>query len=78
MSSFAPINPAELYPVAELQRRTGLGDKAIRLARRAEKEPLRVLFLHSRRFVLGADFIRYAEAHGVEDPPTAGTKGGAR
>lgn len=74
MSGYGEIVPDRIYPVPTLQKLTGLGDRAIRLARQREDRPLKVLFLHKRRFVLGRHFIEYCEAHGEIEPPTTGKR----
>ena len=61
-----PLRSDETYPLAELKRRTGWGDSAIRAARRAGLKPVR---LHGRVFYRGCDVVAYidkeAEAVGV-------------
>jgi len=57
----APIEPGTCYPLNDFQRRSGLGDSAMRAARRAG---LKVLYLHKRPFVFGDDFIAYLKEHG--------------
>ena len=56
-----PIDPATCYPLADFQRRTGFGDAAMRAARKAG---LRVIYVHKRPFILGADFILYLQEAG--------------
>jgi hypothetical protein len=48
--------------MANFQPRSGLGDSAMRAARKAG---LRVIYLHKRPFVLGTDFIKYLTEAGV-------------
>jgi hypothetical protein len=45
-----------LYSLPEFKKRTGLKEWAIRSARRAG---LRVLYLHGRAFIRGADWMEY-------------------
>ena len=58
------IEPGTLYSLAELKKRTRLGDWAIRQARKAG---LRVRTIGNARFVFGADFQEFVEAHGDEE-----------
>jgi hypothetical protein len=67
--TLAPIEPDSLYPVAVLKRITGLGDAALRQARRAG---LVVRYLHGRAYVCGHDFIRYATENGSTEAPSGG------
>ena len=62
-SSLQPVRPDELYPLGAFRRISGLGDTALREARRAG---LRVIYRHGRGFILGADAIRYL----TTDPPS--------
>jgi hypothetical protein len=56
-----PIEPDVLYPLAVFKRHTGLGDAALRSARR---NGLRVLRVGGRGSILGSDFIEYVNVHG--------------
>ena len=58
------IEPAVLYTLAELKKRTRLGDWAIRKAR---KDGLRVSRVGNARFVLGADFQNFIQEQGNEE-----------
>ena len=58
------IEPANLYTLNELKKRTHLGDWAIRQARKAG---LRVRTIGNGRFVFGRDFQEFVEANGDED-----------
>jgi len=59
------IEPGVLYTLAELSVRLHLGSWALRRARRSG---LKVLRAHGRSFILGSDFIAYAQqAAGGED-----------
>ncbi|QDT14607.1 hypothetical protein [Alienimonas californiensis] len=49
-----------LYPLAEFRARTGLGEYAMRTAR---KSGLKVRYVGNRGFVLGADFICFLTQH---------------
>ncbi len=53
-----PIEADALYPMAEFQSRSGLGEWALRQARRAG---LPVLRLHGRAFIRGSDFHAYVD-----------------
>ena len=59
-SKLGPIAPDVLYPLPELQARSGLGTDAMRTARR---QGLLVHYTAGRAFVLGSDFIRYVVEH---------------
>lgn len=50
------IRPEVLYELALLKKRAGLGDGAIRTAR---KSGMRVIRRAGRNWILGSDFIRY-------------------
>jgi hypothetical protein len=63
-SKVGPIEPHVLYPLREMEARTGLGRAAFRTARRAG---LVVKYAGGRAYVLGADFIRYVEDHGKNE-----------
>jgi hypothetical protein len=52
------IHPDVAYPLPAFKVATGLGDKALRQARRAG---LRILYLHGRGFVRGSDFLSYLD-----------------
>ena len=52
----AAIHPDTLYTLADFKNRTGLGEHAMRTARR---RGLKVTYGGNRGFVLGADFIDY-------------------
>jgi hypothetical protein len=58
-----PVEPATVYPLADLQARTGLGAAAIREARR---NGLRVKYMGGRAYIKGAWWIDYLEAHGKD------------
>jgi hypothetical protein len=57
-----------LYSLAEFTKRTGLKDWALRAARRAG---LRVLYLHGRGFVRGADWFEYVAQVAASVSPSA-------
>ena len=57
------IEPANLYTLCELKKRTRLGDWAIRKAR---KDGLRVRKIGNARFAFGADFLKHVEAIGED------------
>lgn len=67
-ASARPIRPDELYSLSVARRLTQWGDAAFRAARRAG---LRVLIVHKRRFVSGAELIRYIESAGAEQGEAA-------
>jgi len=46
------------YPISTFKLVSGLGDRALREARRAG---LKVTYLHGRAFIRGADFLRYLD-----------------
>ncbi len=71
-SRLGPIEPGNLYPVAVLMARAGLGRWAIRQLRRERGLPIRML--GGRSYILGADFIRVA----LNDDARAGTPGIAK
>ena len=54
------INPAVLYSLDEIKRRSGFGSHAMRIARR---NGLRVLYTSGTAFVLGQHFIDYILAN---------------
>lgn len=62
--ALGPIEPHILYPLPELQARAGLGNAAMRTARRAG---LKVKYAGGRGYVLGLDFIEYVEANGKDE-----------
>lgn len=62
--TLGPVEPHVLYPLPDLQARTGLGNAAMRTARRAG---LVVKYAGGRGYVLGRDFIEYIEAHGKSE-----------
>ncbi len=57
------IAPNQLYTLAELKRRTKMGDWAIRKAR---KTGLRVRAVGNARFVFGHDFHAFVRKHGED------------
>ncbi len=61
------IEPHVLYPLPVFKTHTGLGDAALRAARR---NGMRVLRVGGRGFILGSDFIEYVKTHGEESPVT--------
>src|SRR5689334_23059542 len=50
------IEPGSLYTLSEFSARTGLGEWALRQARR---KGLRMVRVGSAKFILGADFVAY-------------------
>lgn len=58
--ALGPIEPHILYPLADLQARSGMGSGALRTAR---QKGLKVLYTAGRGYVLGRDFIAYVEAN---------------
>ncbi len=58
--ALGPIEPHILYPLADLQARSGMGVGALRTARR---QGLKVLYTAGRGYVMGRDFIAYIEAN---------------
>ena len=57
--TLGPIEPHLLYPLADLQARSGMGVGALRTARR---QGLKVMYTAGRGYVLGKDFIGYIES----------------
>jgi hypothetical protein len=55
-TALAQIEPDVLYPLAELEQRSGLGKAAMRTAR---GNGLSVLYTGGRAFVYGRDFHEY-------------------
>lgn len=53
-----------VYPLSDFQRRTGLGDYAMRQARR---KGLRVRYVGGRGFVIGDDWIDWLSRQAEED-----------
>jgi len=53
------------YSLAEFRRRTGLGSHALRQVRAAG---LRVVEVGRKRYVLGADWLRFLERQAAEEP----------
>lgn len=64
----ACIRPEELYPLPSAKSITGWGDSALRSARRGG---LKLLYLHGRVFVRGAELIRYIEEAACDQAPTS-------
>ena len=60
----APISATESYGIAEFQKRTQLGDWALRKMKRAG---LRVIHVGGRAFIRGCDWHRFLGREG--DPP---------
>lgn len=58
--TLGPIEPHILYPLTDLQARSGMGATALRTARR---QGLKVMYTAGRGYVLGRDFIAYIEAN---------------
>ena len=54
--NLAPISANEIYPLSIFMQRSGLGVKAMRMARRAG---LFVGRIGTRSFVKGADFLKW-------------------
>jgi hypothetical protein len=65
---YEAVDPQKLYFLPVFKRVTGLGDKAIRMARAGG---LRVISKHGRAAILGADFIRYWTNEPVASPTPA-------
>ncbi len=59
-----PVEPHVLYPLPDLQARTGLGAAAFRVMRR---EGLAVKYVGGRGYVLGREFIEHVAAHGKSE-----------
>lgn len=59
--TLGPIEPQVLYPLAELQARSGLGAAAMRTARR---QGLAVRYFGGRAFLFGQHFIEHVLKHG--------------
>lgn len=59
-----PIEPHVLYPLEDLQARSGMGKTALRSARRAG---LRVRYAGNRAFVLGSDFIKWLDENARDE-----------
>ena len=57
-----PVEADVLYPLADFKARTGLGEFAMRTARR---RGLKVTYAGNRGFVLGRDFLDYLTTHSV-------------
>ncbi len=67
------VGQDELYSLAEIRRRLGLGAHALRTARR---HGLRVLRIGRNDFVLGRDLIQYAmETYAEPTPSTDSSEG---
>jgi hypothetical protein len=62
----APIDPALTYPLATFKAISGMGDNALRRARR---QGLRVLNSGRQAYVTGADFIAFLAASGSDAKP---------
>jgi len=60
-SQLGPIVPDQMYPLATLQERSGLGKTAMRALRR---QGLRVKYVLGRAFVTGSDFISLVDEIG--------------
>lgn len=58
------IDAAASYTLSEFRRRTGLGSYAFRQARAAG---LRVVEVGRKRYVLGADWLRFLERQATEE-----------
>ena len=52
------IEPQHVYTLAEFQQRTGMGECAMRTARRAG---LKVVRFKNRSFVRGSDFLEFLD-----------------
>ena len=66
-----PIEPCVLYPLAEIQRRTGFGRHAMRQAR---ANGLPVHYAGNRGFVLGRELIEYVTGASRETPRQDGSE----
>ena len=58
-TSHEPIRSGEVYTLEEFRRRAGMGRHAYRMAKKAG---LRVVNLHNRVYVRGADWLSYIDA----------------
>ena len=58
------FRPGELYTLAELRRRTGMGSAAIRVAR---KQGLRVVRQGNTRYVWSDDFLAFVRSSALEE-----------
>jgi hypothetical protein len=59
LDKLAPISVNEIYPLSIFQDRTGLGSKAMRVARKAG---LLVRRIGTRSYVKGADFFTWYDS----------------
>lgn len=66
--ALGPIEPETLYPLTELQARSGFGATAMRSARRSG---LNVVYAGGRGFCLGRDFIKWLMETGKSDKTAA-------
>jgi hypothetical protein len=71
------IRADEVYTIEEFRARTGLGET---WRRRARRKGLRILYVNSRAFICGRDFIDFVERVATEEfrpkePSAAGTGG---
>jgi len=58
-----PIEPHILYPLPDLQARSGLGPAALRTARR---QGLQVKYVCGRGYIFGRHFIQWVEQNGKD------------
>jgi len=65
ISHALPIRADEVYPLAEFQRRTGLGRRGMRTARR---RGLPVRQCGRNKYVAGADWIGFLQETGKAKP----------
>lgn len=63
LKAAGPLRADEYYPKAELQKRSGWGDSALRSARR---DGLRPIYANGRVFFKGADVIAYLDKVAAE------------
>lgn len=61
--ALGPVEPTVLYPLVDLQARTGLGSAAFRQMRR---DGLKVKYAGGRAFIFGADFIEHVRSTGKD------------
>ncbi len=61
--TIGPIEPSILYPLVEIQARSGLGVAALRAMRRAG---LPIRYIGGRGYVLGDHFIQHVLEHGKD------------
>jgi hypothetical protein len=58
LSALGPIEPDVVYPLPDLKARSGMGNTALRTAR---KSGLKVMYAGGRAYCKGSDFIEWLE-----------------